>query len=108
MGILEWIFGKKEPLPPKNPMDWKLTKSSTPWEREDYCKFCKDPVFHREWMADICDSCGSYGGCRERRTYRKIWSGHKWVRQDKYGNGPEDFTLDGKKPNWNGGKEPTQ
>jgi len=95
--ILGALFpsNKKEPMPPKDPMDWSLTPNSTQWEIDSYCPQCKSRTGYSERMCGICNSCGysfvylalSY------RSYRKIWNGKKWVWQYKYGNGCSNYDI---------------
>jgi len=80
-------------MPPKDPMDWTLTKNSKEWHTEQYCFNCKATTTHRERMADICNTCGSHGDMMSFRSYRKIWNGEKWITQYKYGNGKNDYEL---------------
>jgi hypothetical protein len=83
----------KEPMSPKDPMDWKLTENSKKWETDTYCPQCKKYTEHREIMSHICNGCGFLGDMRNYRSYREIWNGEKWVRQFKYGNGPKDYEI---------------
>lgn len=89
---LEWLE-KVVSLPAKDPMDLRLTPNSTKWETETYCPNCKSETRHEERMADICNNCGHFGCMRNYRSYRKIFDGTKWVRQNKYGNGPKNYEI---------------
>jgi len=80
-------------MPAKDPMDWRLTKNSKKWDVEYYCSLCKSATGHEEFMSYICNSCGGHGNTRERRSYRSIWDGSKWVTQEKYGNGEDDYEI---------------
>lgn len=96
MNLIARIFRRapKEPMPAKDPMDWRLTPSSGEWRIERYCPHCKATVGHREIMADICNTCGGHGDMTHVRSFRKIWDGSKWRTQFKYGNKPEDQVIE--------------
>jgi hypothetical protein len=81
------------PMPVKDPMDWRLTKNSRPWFTTTYCSFCRHTTEHLENMSGICNSCGSHGSMIQHRSGREIWNGRKWVLQRKYGNGPKDYEI---------------
>lgn len=90
----------KEPMSPKDPMDWRLTPNSKPWDTERYCPQCKSPTTHRERMSYICNSCGYMSIILltgQGRVFREIWDGEKWVWQYKYGNGTNDYEIREKK-----------
>ncbi len=98
--MLNWVnklLGSKpiNPMEPKDPMDWKLTKNSKPWKVENYCPNCKATVYHDEQMAYICNTCGGHNRklILLRRSFRKIWNGKKWITQYKYGNTENDYEL---------------
>lgn len=91
--ILMRLF-TKEPMPPKDPMDWRLTKNSGEWWTDQYCPQCKNSTTHREKMADICNSCGYHGNMMQYRSNRKIWDGTKWVIQRKYSNRPDGYSIE--------------
>lgn len=97
MGLLSFLFGGGSSLPQKDPKDYTLTDSSTPWAIDEYhCDKCKESASFEEFMAHICESCGSadYWAIRSReRSRRKIWNGSKWVTQLRYRNG-ESVILD--------------
>lgn len=99
-GFIKKLFGikiqPKEPLPPKDPMDWSLTPSSTDWNVESYCPNCESKTKHEDLMSSICSACGYFDQYLifKKRVTRKIWNGTKWVVQRKYGNGPKDYTLE--------------
>lgn len=79
---LKW---RKTPLPAKDPNDLTWTKSSTQWGYDDYCSACLRSISHREYMAGVCNSCGSFGTCqRFGRAFRQIWNGEKWIWQYRY------------------------
>ena len=102
MNILNWLRKQtptslqETPLEAKDPMDWKLTRSSTQWEMDAWCPHCKSTLIHEEMMANICNNCGNhFRGLRwhNQRSYRKIWNGKKWVWQFKYSNGPNGYEI---------------
>jgi hypothetical protein len=78
----------KAKLPDKDPNDFRLTNNSTNWETEDYCPQCKATIGHREYMSDVCNTCGTvfdrYGIIGRRRSYRQIVQNGRWVIQYKY------------------------
>lgn len=87
---------KMGPLLPKDPKDFTLTKSSTPWHIDEYfCAKCLNSTSHEEYMADVCNSCGEMWAQRlYGRSVRKIWNGQKWIWQYKYkwdSNLPDSF-----------------
>lgn len=80
------LFGvPKQPLPAKDPKDFTLTKSSTPWvTQHHWCRSCKTNRSHDEFMASVCNNCGQFDtidifGC----TIRRIWNGESWISQIK-------------------------
>lgn len=81
-------------MPPKDPMDWSLTENSRGWITDQYCPKCKKSTTHKEVMASICNGCGHYGSMTKYRVSREIWDGEKWVIQVKYGNGPDEYTIE--------------
>lgn len=81
------------PIPIKDPMDWRLTENSKEWHTTTYCFFCRSTTEHSERMSGICNSCGSHGYMFQNRSSRQIWNGKKWVLQRKYGNGPKDYEI---------------
>lgn len=83
----------KPPLPPKDPMDWKLTNNSKPWQTGTYCPQCKGFTEHADIVSDICHHCGSFGDMSRRRSYRQIWDGSRWIYQIKYGNTDKDYVI---------------
>lgn len=94
--LFSWMTGH----PPKDPMDWGKTITSTHWEPEKACPICLETVDVYARLANICPFCGSFVNSLawKSRVRRNIWNGKKWVTQLKYGNGPNDYTIDGKKP----------
>lgn len=82
---MRWFTNLFDPLPAKDPNDWSLTKSSTPWAYHKFCEICDAEVGHEEYMTSICNRCGGYGKLY-RRSYRKIFNGEKWVWQYKFRN----------------------
>lgn len=72
-------------LPAKDPNDFTLTKSSTQWGYDHHCSACLSSIGHREFMADVCNSCGSFGTRQYfGRSFRQIWDGEKWIWQYRY------------------------
>ena len=92
---LKKLFYGKKILPVKDPMDWTLTESSTPWIANTYCRSCTSQTYHRERMAGICNQCGGFMNFADTswRASRQIWNGDSWVWQHKYGDGPENYTI---------------
>jgi len=82
------------PRDPHDPMDWRQTDTSTVWKTGTYCANCFAWTHHEDRMAEICHECGSNKSVNSYRSSRKIWDGHKWVTQHKYGDGPKDFTIE--------------
>lgn len=89
---------KAEERPVKDPSDWSLTEGSTPWITDHFCPVCKATIRHNEWMANICNNCGSHGNMRSQRSRRKIWDGKAWVHQFKYNDGTTQFLSEEKCP----------
>lgn len=81
--------GERTNRPDKDPKDYTLSPSSTPWEKQDYCPHCQSPVGHNEWLARICESCGSVvfsPGDWSRGAHRMIVRGGCWVKQRRIEN----------------------
>lgn len=99
--LFSWFKGSESsvitlnvnPMPVKDPMDWRLTENSRAWFTTTYCSYCRHTTEHLEKMSGICNSCRSHGGLIRYRSGREIWNGRKWVLQRKYGNGPKDYEI---------------
>jgi hypothetical protein len=85
--------GRLRGLPEHDPMDWRQTRTSGPWNTGTYCSNCKGWTEHKDLMAGICHSCGSRKGVRSYRSSRKIWNGRQWVVQHKYSDGPDGYEI---------------
>lgn len=87
------IFKKKiqegKALPNKDPNDYTLTESSTPWKADSsFCRVCKKTTSHSEFMSGVCNGCGSFNDQPlYRRSHRKLYIDGKWKVQYKYKNG---------------------
>lgn len=94
LAILPFAKRKKQQtiskeLTDKDPLDFTLTKYSTPWQIDKrHCTKCKASVGHTEFMSEVCNTCGSFN-CMDRmgRSYREIFIGGQWKYQIKYRNG---------------------
>lgn len=95
--MIKWIrklFGMSAELPmeskdPKDPLDFTKTENSKGWFINNHCSHCFNYVSHRECMADICESCGTYDKrlLHHLRSSREIWDGKRWVLQHRYPSG---------------------
>jgi hypothetical protein len=87
------LFHKKEKpndlVGSKDPNDFTKTNLSTNWKTVSvYCKKCKSDGSHNEFMADVCNSCGSFFTMKlNGKSWRKIYIDGKWKYQVKYANG---------------------
>lgn len=77
----------------KDPNDFTLTSLSTSWETShSYCRKCNSETGHREFMAQVCNSCGEFNNIDLRgRSFRKIYIDGKWKYQYKYRNGKTEI-----------------
>jgi hypothetical protein len=77
----------------KDPSDYKKDDLSTEWHSENhYCTKCLKTTGHNEFMADICNGCGSFNTQeRYQRVYRKIFIDGKWKYQVRYIDGKEEI-----------------
>lgn len=83
--LFKRMISKTKDLQPKNPKDYTLTDSSTPWRHETYCPACKSVTQHHELMTDCCESCGRIGWLLgNHRSRRKIFTGTEWIDQYRY------------------------
>lgn len=73
-------------IPEKDPNDNTLTVSSTEWKTENYhCVKCLKSSTHNSYMAQICNSCGTFGTITiQNRIFRKIFYNGEWQYQIKY------------------------
>ena len=90
--MFKYLYNKLFPtkvLPNKDPNDFTLTKSSTSWVTQRYfCKKCKSETSHREFMSNICNSCGSFEHQElNYKIHRYIYLDGKWVKQAKLKTG---------------------
>lgn len=83
-------------LPAKDPSDYALTPSSTEWELQYCCRYCREPTNSRQHLSRICSSCGHVGTWMSEmmlnRLTRRIWDGSKWLYQTKFEN-DKTYTL---------------
>ena len=89
-----FLFFKRYDLPSnilenKDPNDFTLTASSTGWKTHPYyCLDCKSDTSHNEFIAHICNHCGSFR--RQELNYkvtRQIYYNNKWITQTKLRSG---------------------
>ncbi len=108
MNIFKLLFGAKkpklsddipkplkEPQAPrsKDPKDYTECNLSTGWKSDEhYCNECMKSTGHNEYMADICNGCGSFNTqVWYGRSYRKIYYVGKWKYQIRYKDGREEI-----------------
>ena len=65
---------------PRNPLK---TRGSTEWDSKHHCAHCGSILCHEMFMARTCISCGKFSEefRSEFKTFRKIWTGEKWLFQ---------------------------
>ncbi len=79
----------RTPSKEKDPNDYTLTESSTVWGTDRFCSTCKATTGHREYMSQVCNTCGTISNTIipfDYRSYRQIYKDKKWVWQYKYVN----------------------
>ncbi len=79
--------------PAHDPMDWRQTKTSGPWNTDTYCENCKGWTKHEDIMSGICHNCGSRKGVRNYRSARWIWDGTRIRVQFKYSDDRNGYEI---------------
>lgn len=73
-----------QPVPDHPLSDWRPSRSAGPWSQSWVCPHCRNDVSHREYMADICETCGNQttldNRFRSAATRQVVRDGH-WVSQ---------------------------
>jgi hypothetical protein len=77
----------------KDPMDYKKCSLSTDWDIDPHhCTKCQKSTSHREYISDVCNSCGSFDTqVLHGRSYRKIKEHGEWRYQVRYRNGVQEI-----------------
>jgi uncharacterized paraquat-inducible protein A len=79
--------------PAHDPMDWRQTKTSGPWNTSTYCQNCEGWTGHNDIMSGICHRCGSSKGVTRYRSARWIWDGTKIRTQFKYNDDTNGYKI---------------
>jgi uncharacterized paraquat-inducible protein A len=84
-----WLRG----LPAHDPMNWRQSKTSGPWNTDTFCENCKCWTEHKDIMSGICHNCGSRKGVRNYRSARWIWDGTRIRVQFKYNDSANGYEI---------------